>query len=364
MKILHIINRLHGGGRERRMVQTVKALKQDVGVDQVIITLHDEDVYQEVNDAQITVKKINGNRRVRINMYSEILNLLKPDIVHLWIDTPTEAFFFSYAKEKYHYKLVLGFVADGNPIKGFNTYHWGVKYAFRRADMIVSNSMAGLVAKKVPLNKSRVIYNGFDPRRFRPIDRGLIRSSLGVQSETLVVMCASMTRGKDWQSFFETAQLAWAKQLNATFVCIGWGELLEQHKERVASMGNKNIVFLGKRNDVEDILQAADVSMLFTNNEFHAEGVSNSIMEAMAAGLPVIATEGGGTGEIIEDKKNGFMIKPKDSLQAAEILSMLIKNPKIAEEIGVMAKKTIQKKFNIEDKTQEYLVLYRGLVHN
>lgn len=362
MKVLHIINNLHGGGRERRMAQTAKALKE-AGVEQVIITLHDEDVYQEVNDAQIIVKKINGNRRERINKYSDMLSSFKPDIVHLWIDTPTEALFFSYAKKNYHYKLVLGFVADGNPIKGINTYHLGVQYAFRRADMIVSNSMAGLVAKKAPLNKSRVIYNGFDPRRFRPIDRGLIRSSLGVQSETLVVMCASMTRGKDWQSFFETAQLAWDKQLNATFVCIGGGELLEQHKERVASMGNKNIVFLGKRNDVEDILQAADVSMLFTNNEFHAEGVSNSIMEAMAAGLPVIATEGGGTGEIIEDKKNGFIIKPKDSQQATEILAMIINKPEAAEEVGAMAKETILRKFNIEDKTQEYLDLYKSLVH-
>ena len=58
MKVLHIINKLHGGGRERRMAQTVKALKE-AGVEQVIITLHDEDVYQEVNDAQIIVKKIN-----------------------------------------------------------------------------------------------------------------------------------------------------------------------------------------------------------------------------------------------------------------------------------------------------------------
>lgn len=362
MKVLHVISSLSGGGRERRMVQTAKSLKQIADIEQAAIVFHSEEAYQEAIDAGLVVKQIFGGRLARIIKWYVFIKAFKPDIVHLWLDTPTETLSFSFAKNIFHYKYVLGFIADGNPVVGLNARHLGIKYAFKKADSIVSNSMAGLIAKKAPLNKSKVIYNGFDANRFHAIDRQKVRKSLGVGNEMLVVMCASMTKAKDWQSFFSVAQLANSMNLKMSFVCIGGGKLLDYNRAIANSLQLSNLVVLGKRNDVEDILQAADVSMLFTNNEFHAEGVSNAIMESMAAGLPVIATEGGGTGEIIEDKVNGFIIEPKNVNRAIEILKWLMSEPEQANIIGEKAKETIKRKFNFEDKAFEYLNLYKDLM--
>ena len=125
--------------------------------------------------------------------------------------------------------------------------------------------------------------------------------------------------------------------------------------------GINNIRFLGQRNDVEKIIEFCDISVLFTNNNVHAEGVSNTIMETMAVGRPVIATKGGGTAEIIENGVNGYIIAPKDIASAIEIIINLLSDTNIYEKISRNAIDTINAKFLLTDKTKEYISLYNSL---
>lgn len=358
MKILHIINRVGGGGRERRMASVVLSMSKDKKYDQAILCLSQDDIYPELEKSNIPIHVVRGNRFLRIRKYISLLRSFSPDIVHSWIETPTEMFFFSFAKIIYQYKYIAGYIADGNKYKELSTVNLAAKFSFRCADKIVSNSRCGLVAKKAPVNKSIVIYNGFDFKRIHQIDRKAKRVSLSIDSECSVVMCASMTKVKDWYTFLKTAKMAQDKEVHAKFIAVGGGSLLEENKRLANEMNLGNILFLGKRLDVEEILMASDISVLLTNNDLHAEGVSNSILESMAIGLPVIASKGGGTEEIISDKDNGFIIEPKNVEQVLNTICFLINHPNERNRIGVNAKKTIEDRFLYQDKMREYCSLY------
>ena len=136
---------------------------------------------------------------------------------------------------------------------------------------------------------------------------------------------------------------------------------METTRRLCKEKGVESIMFLGFRSDVEKILMCSDAGLLFTNSKVHAEGISNSILESMAAGLPVIATDGGGTSEIIEDGKSGFIVKPTDSAEAAITLRKIYNDDNLRKEIGNKAKERIQKSFTLDAMAKEYINLYDKL---
>ena len=364
MKVLHVINSLGGGGRERRMSQVVASLSRTGSCEQAIITFVKGESYAVFDELQVNIYEINEGRKSRLKRYKRILESFRPDIVHLWLETPTELIFFSMAKYRYHYKVIAGFVADANRLSGLNSYTFGVRCAFRLADRIVSNSSAGLKAKKAPLKKSVIIYNGFDFNRFPDtVNKNEKRKKLGIGEDPLVVMSASLKPTKDWMSFINTAKVLQDLGTNVIFAVVGGGEMLEELRNYAENEGVNNVVFLGYRKDVEEILMVADAFMLYTNNEVHAEGVSNAILEAMAAGLPVIATRGGGTAELIQDGEDGYIIEPKEFNAGAKIIASLMRNRENAFAIGAKAKEKVRSGFSIDEQNAKYVELYRTLLN-
>ena len=362
MKIVHIIQRFGGGGRERRMVQLVRELSRYSYVEQAAIVYFASVQYKEVEQSRLKVYVMTTKGHFkRAKQMASFIKEFKPDIVHSWVDTPLELFMMPLLKRKYNYHYLAGFVADGNKIKHFSIRGWAIRFTFMFADAIVSNSYAGLKAKKASSKKSYVIYNGFDFNRFPPyIDREGKRKELGIKAKYIVSMIARMTRAKDWQSFVDIAEMAEADKLDVFFLAVGEGDMLQHYKTEAVNRGVKNIRFLGRRSDIEELLKITDVSMLFTS-EVHAEGVSNSIMEAMAAGLPVIATEGGGTTEIITDGLNGYIIPLHDKMKAYKLMKNLLVDKSQCHFIGCMAEKHIRENFQLSHMGNEYIALYNKL---
>ena len=126
---------------------------------------------------------------------------------------------------------------------------------------------------------------------------------------------------------------------------------------------NENVYFLGYRNDVDRLIRIFDVAVLQTNSDVILEGISNSIIEAMAVELPVIATGGGGTEEIIKNNINGIIVKPKSPHETAIAIKEILKNRKKAKKMGVSAKLYVKKIFNIESYVREYEKIYKELLN-
>lgn len=363
MKILFFINQFAGGGRERRMVELVKGLDKVKDVKMHCVVFHNRVDYTDVLSTGMTVESINEPSRLkRFKAIECIIKSYRPDIVHSWVDTPTEMICLGYLKGKYHYRYIAGFVADGNNENLMSLRNICMRYTFRKAEAIVSNSKAGLLAKKAPSGKSFVIYNGFDFNRI-PQDVNIEdqRKKLGVDTQFLAVMCARVNKAKDWQSYIDLARLCQKNGVDITFLALGEGNMLSYY-QNLTRYPQSNIHFIGRRNDVEEILAASDFSFLFTNSHLHAEGVSNSILESMAVGIPVVATKGGGTTEIVDSGYNGFLVDEFDSRTAYTRLVQLINDDKLRHMFTKNAIDTVKAKFDLSKMTADYFALYKRLL--
>lgn len=363
IKILHV-SQLGGGGRERRMVQLVRGLDATGNYEQTIITFKSEIGYKEVLETKAKIYPVTSrNKRDMWRQICSILSEVRPNIVHVWEEEPRQVLPVLWMKHKLHYKFIAGFVSEGNYVRPWSKVDLANKLYFSFADTIISNSRAGLIAKRAPKFKSNVVYNGFDFNRLsKQVDARKKRDEVGIKSRYVVMMCARFTTAKDYDSYLKIAELAQNNNIPATFLAVGIGPLYDVSRQKAGEMKLMNVKYLGRRTDVEELLRITDVSMLLTNASVHAEGVSNSIMESMAAGVPVIATNGGGTPEIIIDKENGYMVQPNDYQTAYQLLVQLLENSELRRSIGQSSTEQIKTKFLLSNMTVQYIDIYNKLL--
>lgn len=361
MKILHIIGGLGHGGRERRMGQLVKDLSQYDGLSQEIVVFTNIMDYASEIPAQVKITQLNCNNKLELGkLLKSIITNAKPDIVHVWTEVPLVLTLVSFVKKQLNFKLIIGFLADGNIVTS-KTARLANKLAFRVSDAIVSNSNAGIIAKKAPQNKSHVIYNGFDFSRFKEFNENALRREFGSEDKILVPMVARFSNAKNWDMFLQVASMVKKQNPKILFLAVGSGEKESEYRAIANTAHIDNVKFLGRRSDVENILRISTVSVLFSNEKIHAEGVSNSIMESMAAGTPVIATRGGGTPEIITDNQDGYIVQPNDISCAVERILELCYDENKRNIFAKNACEKIKDKFLLEGMTTHYMRLYQSL---
>lgn len=364
MKIMQVIYGLGGGGKERRLIQLVNGLYATGGYQQTLVSLSAKNDYSGMFEDHVDYVVINeGGRWSRCRALIRVIREKRPDIIHFWENSPVLVLLLPYMKLRYGFKYVAGFITESYPVKKLSSQSFTNAIAFSCADAIVSNSKACLVSKNAPWKKSYVIYNGFDFARFDApgFERSAYRRSLGLKEQQFVAtMVSRFYPAKDYAMLVDVAEKM-RDVKDIVFLSIGHGPTFNQIQQLCKEKGVESIKFLGFRSDVEKILMCSDVGLLFTNNKIHAEGISNSILESMAAGLPVIATDGGGTPEIIEDGKSGFIVEPGDCDAAANILLELYANECFKDKIGKNAKARIMEHFTLDSMTNKYIDFYNKL---
>ena len=216
-------------------------------------------------------------------------------------------------------KIINGTIRNAFSGSGLR-WRWH-KLMLHLADARVANSKAGFTSRGIPHDGPRnyVIYNGLDLERFesRALHNG---EKLGFHANgrKVVGMVAEFSDYKDFPTFIRAAQDVSARRQDVVFLAVGDGKNLDACKGMV-STNEKSILFLGKRKDVEALVQQIDIGVLCT----FTEGISNSVMEYMAAGKPVVVTNGGGSCELITDGVQGFLVPPAQPLAVAEKIELL-----------------------------------------
>jgi glycosyltransferase involved in cell wall biosynthesis len=119
-----------------------------------------------------------------------------------------------------------------------------------------------------------------------------------------------------------------------------------------------NVSFLGLRSDVADILWVSDIGILSS----HEEGFSNSILEGMAARLPMIVTDVGGNAEAVIDGECGFVVPPHDPGRLAGAIEILARDPALRTAFGIAGRRRIEQRFTLEKCVDAYDALYSGLL--
>ena len=207
----------------------------------------------------------------------------------------------------------------------------------------------------------RVVPNGVDLERLRQHrPRNEVRRELGLTSGARVVgLVARLDHwGKGHREFF-AALSALKERYPIEALIIGGGRRAEEMRQLVADLGLAGRVhFLGQRPDIPDLLSALDIFVLPS----HSEGVSLALLEAMAAGLPVIATRVGGLPEVVTDGVNGLLMPPQDPEALAQALARLLDDPALAKELGENARRHVKENFSLERLGREINEIYGELI--
>ena len=369
MKILFLIDSMTSGGKERRLTELMKRLAgyPDISFDLAIMSK--EIHYQDVFDLKIPIHFILRKRKKDFSVLIKFYKLCKetkPDIIHCW-DGMT-AIYISPICKILKIKLVNGMIVDTPTHFNFLNKSWvRSKLTFPFSDLIIGNSKAGLEAYNAPEKKAVCIYNGIDISRFENLkDKKAMFLELfdeELRHDFVIGMVAAFEDRKDYKTLVDAAMILIESDPDIRFVLVGSGKNFEEIDISIPLQLKSKILLLGKRSDVESIVNIFDVGVLLTNSKVHGEGISNSILEYMALSKPVIATRGGGTNELVLDQVNGYLIDTESSEQLVEKIKILKRNAQLRNEIGINGKRLIVENFNANLMTKNYLDQYKKLIN-
>jgi len=357
IKILFFVDGLGAGGKERRLVELMKALRLNPAVEFELVLMSHNIHYDVVNKLDIRIHYLIRKTKKDFTVLPKLFKLckiIKPDIIHCW-DGMTAVYSVPVCK-MLKISLVNGMVSNTPTQWNILNKNWiRAKITFPFSDYIVGNSKAGVEAYKAPAKNSLVIQNGFNFNRIKNIDvsKELLKS-IAVDSKLVVGMVASFAKAKDYKTFMLAANLILDKRSDITFLAIGYNTESPELRKLIAKDRIRHFRFLGTKSDIESYISVMDICVLST----FTEGISNSILEYMALGKPVVATDGGGTSELLADKITGYLVNVSDPEDLRNKLMLLIDNKSLRIQMGEAGKQRILKEFSIEIMLNKYMSLY------
>ena len=210
----------------------------------------------------------------------------------------------------------------------------------------------------IPAAKIAVIANSVDVRRYmRDIDQPGIRAELGLPPDArIAAVVATFKKQKGHRYLIDAAPAVIARFPNLHILFVGDGELRDELVALAAERGIRDhIHFLGLRQDVPELLAASDCFVLPSL----WEGLPMALIEAMAAGLPVIATSVSGSREVVVDGESGLLIPPADVAALEQAMNRLLADPDLAASLGQAARQRVDRHYGARKQAQEHLDLYR-----
>ena len=361
MKILFVIDSLRTGGKERRLVELLKGLLHYHDFECELITLSNIIDYDYVHELDVKIHIFGRNffqDRKIIFKFVKLIRTFRPDIIHCW-DNIACLHFGPIAKIFRIPFLNSSISAAPSRMPIYSKRLWATVLTYPFSDIILANSKAGLISYRVPAKKGKVIHNGLDLERLKNLDStSEIRKKYNIKTKYLVGMVASFSDFKDYRAFNEVAEKILGIRKDITFIGAGDGPNRKNFSDGMNPELQKHIIYPGKVSDIESLINLFDIGILLTNKEAHGEGIPNAVMEYMALGKPVIATDAGGTKELVVDKVTGFLLKENNPDEIIEKILYLIDNPDVAMKMGEEGKKRIVAEFNLDKMTKEYVELY------
>jgi glycosyltransferase involved in cell wall biosynthesis len=230
--------------------------------------------------------------------------------------------------------------------------------AFRWCDAVACNSQAAadrLAAAGLPREKFAVIGNALPSEAFETPPAALPRSP-----ETLRVgMVARMNaHSKNHAGFLRIAAEIHQRRPSVEFLLVGDGALRGELERQASALGiGHRVIFLGDRRDIPAILASLDVAVLTSESE----SLSNAILEAMAAGLPVVAYAVGGNAELVNEER-GALIAANNESSFANAIHGLLCSPQLRKQQGENARRFVQENFRLDGICRRYENLYLSLL--
>lgn len=376
--ILQLVGSFHSGGSERQAVQLIRLLHEDKTHRIHVACLNGAGILrgevERLGFAEIPEFRLNSF--YDLNMIRQLARCRK-FLRENRIDVIQSHDFYTNV-----FGMIAGRMANV-PVRiaakretgtKTNAQRFVERRAYGFAHAIVANAEAvknHLIETGVAAKKIEVIYNGLDLTRFDLNGGAASRSeilqsfNLPVKDDLKFVTLVANFRSdvKNQPMFLRAARHVKEKFPHARFILAGEGELLPQMKNMAKDLGLENESFFIDNcgtASVPRLLFVSDVCVLTSLTE----GFSNSILEYMAAGKPVVATRVGGAAEAIQEGENGFLIESNDDAALANHLLELLQDTERAKSFGRRGRQAAEEKFSTVAQLEKILALYDRLLRN
>ncbi len=358
--VVQFIDKLTAGGKERQCAELTKWLSGRGDYMTYVVSLAPGLFFTELESLpRVSVVYLPRRTRRDPTVFFRFLVLCwrwRPSSITAW--HPMTALYAIPAAKILGIKLVAAVIQDA-PAVISGKLRMRSRIVFAVADAIVGNSLAGIRAYDPPADKTTLIRAGYDLARNDPApDAGLLRRAFPIRQRYVVGMVAAFSAFKDQPTLIEAARIVLKQRRDVAFVMVGGGPTLEHCRGLVTPDERDDIRFLGEVElPVEQIVDAFDIGALVT----FTEGISNSIIEYMIRRKPVVATEGGGTPELVVDGVTGFLVKQRRPEQLAAVLIRLLDAPELRTRMGDEGRKRIEQEFLLPHTVARYCDLYDRL---
>ena len=196
--------------------------------------------------------------------------------------------------------------------------------------------------------------------RAQPEHRPKVRRALGLDEDAaLLLTVGRLTDQKGQLHLVRAMRSVVEAHPRARLLIAGTGELESALRAEVGRLGlEDHVSLLGLRRDVDQLLRAADLFVLPSL----WEGLSIALLEAMAAGLPVVATRVSGTDQVLRHRESGLVVEPRDEDALAEALQAVLDDPELGRALGTRARATVEEEHSAERAARAYLELYKEVL--
>jgi glycosyltransferase involved in cell wall biosynthesis len=367
--VVHVIHDLRSGGTERRMLNLLAKLDR-TRYRPLLCCI--DDLGPLAEDARdLEVEPFVLGRKWRFDLrgierLARVVRANRPAVVHSWLYIANV--FGRIGGLLGHAEAMVA--ADGATEIPASPARQVVVRTIDRllslpTDCVIANSDAvasSLEARGIPREKITVIRNGVSvPPVLTEDERIAMRSELGASTDDHVVgMVARLTTvNKDHQTFLRAAAHIHRAERRVRFVLVGDGPARAELEALVHGLGLAETVrFAGHRGDASKLIGCFDVSVLCSL----FEGFSNVILESMASGRPVVATDIGPNREAIDDGVHGLLVPIRHPEATAAAIVRLLENPEEARRLGANGRARAASEFSLELQAERTMDLYDRLL--
>ncbi|MEX2597305.1 MAG: glycosyltransferase family 4 protein [Salibacteraceae bacterium] len=358
MKVLHISSPKTWRGGEQQLIYLVEEL-QTLGVDQVVMCPFNSAVHKyclKNHRPHVTYfKGFSANPMVAFKV-SHVCRKEQIDLIHVHDSHAHNFAVLSAVLTNLDLPIIVSrrvdFRVHGGGLSLFKYNHPNVKKV-----VCVSHAIKEIMTEFIEKpDKLAVVHSGIDLSKFDSIKTDArLRKELGVSKDCkLIGNVAALAPHKDYFTFIETAKKLIDNGLNAHFLAIGEGPSRKEIEQRISSEGMDNYITLtGFRTDVLNLLVELDVFLITSETE----GLGTSILDALALGVPVVATRAGGIVEVVENGFNGLTCEVKNSDELSTAVLKLLKNDPLKESLILNGKEKI-KQFDKRLTAEKTLAIY------
>lgn len=360
-RLLILTEQLGFGGLERQITELVKGFTQEYDNEYkiVVATFNGYEGFCEIISKYTQLYVLSDSYHEKSKQLKNMIKLQKlittyqPHIIHAF--SLYDNFYIQMLKmlglinKKIIY--INGSIRD--VIRRPSWQQYLKKFLLNRSEYVVANSITGLKTYQQFEKKNRyVIYNGIDIKRFKTTK---INNN---GSEFKVSVVANLTNNKNHLLILDIASIF---ENIVSFDFIGDGPKYHIYKEIIKQKKIKNVNLLGQIRNIEDVLPNYDLSLLSSFKDI-GEGISNAILENMAAKVPVLAPKIGAIPEIITDNETGFLFEVESSESLKSKLNFILQNKHLLNIVTNKAYDFVQAKFSLEKMIDNYYKLYNSLL--